>query len=128
MPGADAYATSKQALLAAAFAFARETPRLRFNAVEPGITPGTRLARDANAFLRSIFSALTFLPPFARYRSTPERAARVITKILTDDSTRTGIYYDEKGQPMRGSALVHDPAFQDRVVTETRALLANAPA
>jgi NAD(P)-dependent dehydrogenase (short-subunit alcohol dehydrogenase family) len=36
MPGADAYATSKQCTLAAALAFARETPRLRFNAVEPG--------------------------------------------------------------------------------------------
>jgi len=33
MPGADAYATSKQCVLAAAMAFARETPRLRFNAI-----------------------------------------------------------------------------------------------
>ena len=32
MPGADAYATSKQCTLAAAMEFARETPRLRFNA------------------------------------------------------------------------------------------------
>ena len=38
-PGADAYATSKQCTLATAMAFARETPRLRFNAVEPGFTP-----------------------------------------------------------------------------------------
>jgi hypothetical protein len=29
---------------------------------------------------------------------------------------------------MFGSALVRDPAFQDRVVTETRALLATIPA
>ena len=36
MPGADAYATSKQCTLATALAFARETPRLHFNAVEPG--------------------------------------------------------------------------------------------
>jgi NAD(P)-dependent dehydrogenase (short-subunit alcohol dehydrogenase family) len=35
-PGFDAYATSKQAILAAAMAFARENPRLHFNAVEPG--------------------------------------------------------------------------------------------
>jgi NAD(P)-dependent dehydrogenase (short-subunit alcohol dehydrogenase family) len=38
-PGFDAYATSKQAILAAAMAFARETPRLHFNAVEPGVNP-----------------------------------------------------------------------------------------
>jgi len=48
-PGFDAYATSKQCELAAVFAFARETPRLRFNAVEPGFSPGTGLGRDARA-------------------------------------------------------------------------------
>jgi NAD(P)-dependent dehydrogenase (short-subunit alcohol dehydrogenase family) len=36
LPGADAYATSKQCELATVLAFARKTPRLRFNAVEPG--------------------------------------------------------------------------------------------
>ncbi len=36
-------ATSKQCLLAAAMTFARETSRLRFNAIEPGINPGTGL-------------------------------------------------------------------------------------
>ncbi|MEY9871669.1 homoserine acetyltransferase [Streptacidiphilus sp. MAP12-33] len=44
--------------------------------------------------------------------------------VLTDGSPRTGVYYDETGKPMRGSAQVHDLAFQDRVVRETRALLA----
>ena len=36
-PGFDAYATSKQAMLAATLALARECSRLRFNAVEPGV-------------------------------------------------------------------------------------------
>ena len=124
LPGADAYTTSKQAILAAALAFARETPRLRFNAVEPGITPGTGLG-NANAFLRFLFGqVVTRFPPFVQYRSTPKRAARVITKILTDDSRDSGVYYDEKGRPMLASRLVRDPTFQDRVVAETRALLA----
>jgi NAD(P)-dependent dehydrogenase (short-subunit alcohol dehydrogenase family) len=50
--GMDAYATSKQCTLATAMAFARETPRLHFNAVEPGVTPATGLGRDAGAFVR----------------------------------------------------------------------------
>jgi galactose-1-phosphate uridylyltransferase len=70
---------------------------------------------------------ISFLPPFVQHRSTPERAARVITKILTDESRKTGVYYDEKGRPMLGSALVRDPKFQERVVAETRALLATVP-
>ena len=52
--GYDAYATSKQCELAAALEFARKTPRIHFNAVEPGFAPGTGLGRDANAFLRFV--------------------------------------------------------------------------
>ena len=125
LPGIDAYATSKQCNLASALALARDVPRLHFNAVEPGINPTTGLG-GANAFLRFVFGRIiTRLPPFGRYRSTPEQAARVITKVLLNSAGVTGIYYDEKGRPMRGSKLVHDRAFQDRVVTETRALLSS---
>ena len=130
-PGADAYATSKQAILAAAMMFARETPRLHFNAVEPGVTPTTRLGRDAPAavlFLSTYIAPLLvpLLMPFMTYVSTPKRAARVIAKILTDTSDKTGVYYDEGGQPMRGSPLMRDPTFQERVVAETGALLSTA--
>ena len=126
-PGVDSYATSKQCSLASVFALARETPRLHFNGVEPGINPSTGLG-GANAVLRFIFGQIvTRLPPFARYRSTPEQAACVITKVLTDESGKSGAYYDEGGHPMRGSALVSDPTFQDRVVAQTRALLATIP-
>jgi NAD(P)-dependent dehydrogenase (short-subunit alcohol dehydrogenase family) len=128
-PGMDAYATSKQGTLATAMVFARETPRLHFNAVEPGFTPATGLGRDAGAFVR--FLSKYIIPllvplfmPFVKILSTPKRAARVITRILTDTSGQTGIYYDEGGQPMLGSALVRDPKFQDLVVSETRSLLA----
>ncbi|HEX4197441.1 MAG TPA: SDR family NAD(P)-dependent oxidoreductase [Caulobacteraceae bacterium] len=127
-PGYDAYATSKQALLAAALAFARETPRLRFNAVEPGVTPATGLARDAGPAVR--FLAAYVIPPlvplfmpFMSFLSTPRRAGRVLARILTDGSGATGVYYGESGKPMLGSPLVRDPEFQDRVVAETRALL-----
>ena len=129
-PGFDAYATSKQALLAAAMAFARETPRLRFNAIEPGLNPTTGLGGgDAGAFVRFLqrFVVPLLVPllmPFIKILSTPKRAARVITKILIDASGQTGVYYDEGGRPMSGSALVRDPKFQDRVVAETRAFLA----
>lgn len=134
VPGMDAYATSKQCTLATAMAFARETPRLRFNAVEPGFTPTTSLGlRDASAFVRFLSKYIIpllvpLLMPFVKILSTPKRAGRVITGILIEASGRTGVYHDEGGQPMLGSAQVHDPAFQDRVVAETRALLATVPA
>ncbi len=133
MPGADAYATSKQCNLATVMAFAREIPRLHFNAVEPGVNLTTGLGRrDAGAlvgFLATyIISPLVPLfMPFMKFLSTPKRAARVIAKILIDTSGQTGIYYNESGHPMPGSELVRDPKFQDRVVAETRALLSAIP-
>ena len=129
-PGFDAYATTKQAILAAALAFARENPRLHINAIEPGFNPSTGLgAADANAFVRFLqkFIVPVIVPvlmPFIKILSTSKRAAREITKILIDTSGHTGVYYDERGNPMQGSALVSDPKFQDRVVAETRTFLA----
>ena len=124
MPGADAYATSKQCNLATVMAFASENPRLRFNALEPGFIPNTGLGRDANALLRFLANyLLPLLAPYIKYWSTPERAARVATKVLLNVSGQTGIYYDDSGHPMLGSALVRDPKFAERVVAETRALL-----
>ncbi|MBR7832229.1 SDR family NAD(P)-dependent oxidoreductase [Actinospica durhamensis] len=123
-PGYDAYATSKQANLATVLAFARETPRLRFNAVEPGFNPGTGLSRDANPLLKLLATyVLSPLAPLMPGGSTPKRAARMIAQVLTDPSGGTGVYHDEKGHPMHGSTQVQDPAFQDRLVTETRTLL-----
>jgi NAD(P)-dependent dehydrogenase (short-subunit alcohol dehydrogenase family) len=76
-PGFDAYATSKQAILAAAMAFARETPRLHFNAVEPGVNPTTALARDAGVVMRFVSNYIIpllvlLLVPFIKVLSTPE--------------------------------------------------------
>jgi NAD(P)-dependent dehydrogenase (short-subunit alcohol dehydrogenase family) len=124
MPGADAYATSKQCTLATALAFARETPRLNFNAVEPGFSPETGLGRDAPALLRFLSKyVLSLLAPHLKYWSTPKLAAPMITKVLLNESGESGEYYDEKGKPMLGSVLVRDVKFQDRVLAETRALL-----
>lgn len=125
MAGIDAYATSKQCILASCMAFARENPRLHFNSVEPGITRGTGLgAENVNAFVHFLFGHLmSVIPPFSTYSSTPKKSAAIIARVATDMSGKTGIYFDEKGKPMSGSALSRDPKFQQLVVAETRALL-----
>jgi NAD(P)-dependent dehydrogenase (short-subunit alcohol dehydrogenase family) len=123
IPGIDAYATSKQCNLAVALALSRELPRLHINAVEPGINPATGLG-GASGLMRFVFGQIiTRLPPFNRYRNTPERAARVLTKIVTDKSIGTGAYYDHEGRPANGSVFARDPGFQDRVLAETLAFL-----
>ena len=129
-PGFDAYATSKQAILAAALAFSRENARLHINAIEPGFNPGTGLgAADASVFVRLVQQFVVpvivpLLTPFIKILSTSKRAAREITRILIDTSGHTGVYFDERGNPMQGSVLVSDPTFQDRIAAETRTFLA----
>ena len=70
---------------------------------------------------------LPLLAPFMKFWSNPKRAARVITKVLLNETGRTGVYFDDVGNPMLGSVLARDPKFQDRVVAETRALLSTIP-
>jgi NAD(P)-dependent dehydrogenase (short-subunit alcohol dehydrogenase family) len=129
-PGFDAYATSKQAILAAALAFGRENGRLHINAIEPGFNPSTGLGTaDANVFVQFVqrFVVPVIVPllmPFIKILSTPKRGACEITKILIDTSGHTGVYFDERGDPMQGSALVSDPTFQDCIAAETRTFLA----
>ena len=65
------------------------------------------------------------LLPFVKVLNTPERAARVFRRILNDTAGMSGVYFDEGGHQMNGSAFVRDLDYQNRVVAETRALLAN---
>ena len=114
--GMDAYATSKQGNLAAVFTLARQHPRLRFRAIEPGVNPGSNLGSDTptavHLLAKALAPALSLLPHF----TTSKRAGRVISRILTDPSAATGVYYDETGKPIQASTQVTDPAFSDRYV------------
>jgi NAD(P)-dependent dehydrogenase (short-subunit alcohol dehydrogenase family) len=128
LPGGDSYATSKQCSLVTALELARETPRLHINALEPGFIPNTDLFREASGAVRFVaHHILPMFAPYLKYWSTKKRAGQVATQILIDKSAKRGLYFNENGLPMRGSKLAHDPKFAKRVVSETRALLAQVP-
>ena len=128
-PGADAYATAKQCSLAAAMALARQVQRLRFNAVTPGLVPATGLLRAdrEEGSHKGIASVLVpLLMPFVKFLNTPEKAAHLLERLLLNASGQTGIYYDARGNPTTGSDMAQSTKFQERVILETRALLAMA--
>jgi hypothetical protein len=90
-----------------------------------GIMFNTGLHSNMNIFLVILARYIVpLIAPFIKVLSTPKRAARVITTILIDTSSQTGVYYDEGGHPMQGSALLRNTQSQNRVVAVTRALLA----
>ena len=127
VPGFDSYATSKQAALAAALELARENPRLRINAVEPGLIMNTGLGRDAPLRMRIMAHVIfPLVQPFVKAMSTMRKASRLLAKLTRNAAGTTGVYYDQDGDPMtKMSNEVRDPAFTARVVAETRALLAS---
>lgn len=128
MPGGDAYATSKKCTFATALAFARETPRLRFNAVEPGFSPETGLGRDANAFLRFLSKyVLSPLAPHIKYWSTPKLAAPVITNVLVNESGETGSTTTKRAIQCLAPRSCATRSSRTASFAETRALLATIP-
>ena len=108
MPGMDAYATSKQCNLATVMAFARETPRLHFNAVEPGFISTTGLGARCRR-LRALSAKyivpllVPLLMPFMKFLSTPKRAARVITQS-PDRCIRSDRRLLRRGRPSDAAA------------------------
>jgi NAD(P)-dependent dehydrogenase (short-subunit alcohol dehydrogenase family) len=99
-PGKDGrrrYATSKLANVRAAYALAShlEGRGITVNAFDPGLMPGTGLARDAGPLLRALFATvargLVVLPGV----NTPARSGAVLAGLVTnpDLGTTTGTYF-----------------------------------
>ena len=79
---------------------------MRFNAFEPGFNPSTGLGRETSVFIRLLLKyVLPLLAPFY-----PKRAARVVTKILINESCQTGLYYDDGSSATRSSRIASSPA------------------
>src|SRR5260370_17019549 len=110
-------------------AFARETPRLHINAIEPGFNPTTGLGGgDVSAFVRFVQKFIVpllvpLLMPFIKIFSTPKRAAREITKILINASGQTGVYYDEAARAMPPPPLLRAPPLHHPVSPQPPPLL-----
>lgn len=122
--GMDAYATSKQCILASTFELARENERLNVNAFEPGFIPTTAIMRDAGFFMRFLLKyVLVLMVPFMQYWGTESHAGRMATDAVVNEKKRTGVYIDDLGGEMQPSIKVQDPKFCKLVVKQTREYL-----
>jgi NAD(P)-dependent dehydrogenase (short-subunit alcohol dehydrogenase family) len=92
--GRRAYATSKLAMLYLAHAMARRSAyRFTVDVYDPGMLPGTSLARDASLAQRIAWQAMA---PFARWipgSSTPERSGRVLAALALGQRGANGDRY-----------------------------------
>ncbi|MDR3418781.1 MAG: SDR family NAD(P)-dependent oxidoreductase [Nevskia sp.] len=130
--GLDRYANSKLANIMTALELTRRVPagRMEFYAVDPGLMPGTGLARDHNWFDRAGWMAMRALIPLIPGSSTPEESALVVAGILLGRHTAGSVedhYLDFKGRPAPRTALADDAQAARAMLDQTLELLGVAP-
>lgn len=128
--GLDRYATSKLLNMVTAMELARRIPpeRTAFFTLDPGLMPGTGLARTAPAPVRLLWSTvLRWIAPLLPDTSTPERSAGAAGWLLTDPAVgaRSGEVFDFERKPsLRVWPAARDPELGRCALDETLALLA----
>ena len=95
----DRYATSKLCNLLFTYEMARRVPtdKVRFLAFDPGLMPGTRLARDRSVIERFAWKyLLPVLGLFVPGISSPKRSAQILYRLLTNPlvAQTTGLHFD----------------------------------
>jgi NAD(P)-dependent dehydrogenase (short-subunit alcohol dehydrogenase family) len=123
--GLDRYATSKLAIMTAAMALDRRVPETRFVTFDPGLMPGTGLARTGTMLERFVWSfVLRGLVPFLPEASTPSRSAAAARWLVTTDAMVGGeVYGVSRGPSSRVWEGARDPELARTVLDETIAFM-----
>ncbi|MGC4118720.1 MAG: SDR family NAD(P)-dependent oxidoreductase [Myxococcales bacterium] len=123
--GKDRYATSKLVSMVAAMELARRHPKVAFATLDPGMMPGTGLARANPWYLRFAWRAvLPWLVPLLDDASSPARSAAAARRLLLELPLESGEVYDFTARPStRVWPEARSPELGRRVVDESLALL-----
>lgn len=125
--GRRRYTTSKLANVRTAYALARhlESRGITVNAFDPGLMPGTGLARDAGPMSRAVFATvargLVVLPGI----NTTRRSGTNLARLVTDPEleTTTGTYFSGT-RATRSSAASYDLEAQEALYRDSLDILA----
>ncbi len=119
--GRDRYASSKLCNILFTYAMARRFGEdgPRFIAYDPGLMPGTELARDQPAALR--FAWKNVLPTAAKLidgASTAKRSGAMLAQLLAGRHlpNGTGLHVEFTGQQIRSSQMSYDERLQDALM------------
>lgn len=125
--GRQRYANAKLCNLITMYGLAREIPatRLRFCAVDPGLVPGTGLARDNTALNRLSWATMRHVLPVFPGASTPKHSGSTIAWALTAPELegQSGLHFNYRAVQSATSAAARDPLAGARLLAETRHFL-----
>jgi NAD(P)-dependent dehydrogenase (short-subunit alcohol dehydrogenase family) len=120
------YTTSKLANVMTAYALARRLSPvpIAVNAFDPGLMPGTGLARDASPIERLLWRTLLRGLVTLKVASSPERSARMLADLAVGEDLAglSGTYWSVDHE-RRSSLASYDEAIQDRLWRESLALV-----
>ena len=128
--GRRRYATSKLLTTALAGAYARERDGVQVACFDPGLMPGTGLARTYPRVVRAIWSTATRPLALLPFASTPQVSGEALAALVLERPPpgANGAVLDHRLRPAACSARAADPEFQDEVLRACRALLGNTVA
>lgn len=107
----DAYASSKFCNIVSARIFAERHPQASFYAFDPGLMPGTGLARDFPASAQWIWrNVMPYLSRLLPGSSTPVRSAGLLVEILTgrQRGSFNGAYFNYTGKQAEAAAPANE--------------------
>lgn len=127
--GLDRYATSKLLFMATAPELARRYEKTRFVTLDPGLMPGTGLARSAPAPIRWVWNnVMPLFVPLVSGASTPTKSAAAGKKAFNDPQSKSGQIFDHHGRATDNFwDKVNDVSFGKEVVDQSLALLGLNP-
>ena len=126
--GLRRYTTSKLLAAAVTAALARERPDVHVTCFDPGLMPGTGLARQYPAALRALWATalkgLRVLP----FASSTSASGQALAALLCDEPppVPSGSYLNHRLRVVAPSARAQDRAYQDGLLRQSRELLAGA--
>lgn len=123
--GMRRYVTTKQLAAAVATGLAHEHPDVHFTAFNPGLMPGTGLARQFPPAFRALWGTVLkgiVVLPFA---STPAASGEALATLLCDDpaTADSGAYVDFRLRQRNASQRAQDRDYQATVLRDSRALI-----
>jgi NAD(P)-dependent dehydrogenase (short-subunit alcohol dehydrogenase family) len=125
--GRRRYATSKLANVRTAFELSRRLAGTTVvTSFDPGLMPGTGLARDAGPLQRALWATVFRLLLVIPGVQTQRQAARRLAPLVTGSSPIPTGTYIERGRPRQPSVAARDSAAQRALCDDTLTLIAEA--
>ena len=113
----DAYATSKGLNILSARHFSRLSPSHTFFSFDPGLMPGTGLAREGSPVLRLAWDyVLPIIAKFMKGASTPKQSSEMLARILLKSKkVATADYVEYTGSVLNPYVPLNEEAYVQRL-------------